>query len=317
MKIVFVGNFDVDYTSETHHKKSLETLGHTVVALREGKTTGEEILEQAIDSDMLVFVHTHGWKTEGLPLETVFRALRRANVPTVTYHLDLWFGLQRQKDLDDDPFYRTIEHFFATDKLMADWFNTHTDVKGHFLPAGVYHDECMLFSKQNNVDYEIVFVGSKNYHPEYPYRPQLINWLRSTYGSKFLHVGGDGDTGTVRGMALNQIYANAKIAIGDTLNIGFNYPWYSSDRLFESTGRGGFTIYPDIEGLDTFFERDKEVVFYKHGDFDNLKSKIDYYLEHNEERESIRLMGHSKTKREHTYLNRWQTIIETVCNEKG
>jgi len=77
----------------------------------------------------------------------------------------------------------------------------------------------------------------------------------------------------VRGEALNQIYANAKIVVGDTLNLDFKYPWYSSDRLFEVTGRGGFMIYPDIEGLDTFFERDKEIVFYTQDEIQKHQKK--------------------------------------------
>lgn len=313
MNIVFVGNFHVDYSSETHHVKSLEYLGHNVLKLQEGVATGDEILEKSIESDLLVFVHTHGWITPGLSMDIVFKALKRARVKTMTYHLDLWLGLEREKDLHDDPFYKTIGHFFATDKLMADWFNDNTEVKGHFIPAGVFHEEVELLKKPEvQTEYEIIFVGSKGYHPEYPYRPQLINWLRETYGKKFLHIGGDGDTGTIRGLKLNEYYRNAKVAIGDSLNINFSYPWYTSDRLFESTGRGGFTIYPDIEGLDTLFERDKEVVFYKHGDLADLKSKIDYYLEHDEERESVRLAGFMRTAKDHTYASRWKEILETL-----
>lgn len=311
MNIVFVGNFDVPYSSENHHANSLEYLGHSVVRLREGKTTGEEILEKALDSDVLVFVHTHGWVTPGLSMETVFKTLKRVGIPTMTYHLDLWLGIAREKDLHEDPFYKTIGHFFATDKLMAEWFNENTEVKGHFIPAGVYHEEVKMLPKQD-VQYDIIFVGSKGYHPEYPYRPQLISFLKQAYGSRFLHVGGDGDTGTVRGLDLNQIYANAKIAIGDSLNINFSYPWYTSDRLFESTGRGGFTIYPDIEGLDTFFKRGEEVVFYKHGDLEDLKRKIDYYLQDSEARENIRLAGFNRTQAEHTYVHRWEEILKVL-----
>lgn len=102
-----------------------------------------------------------------------------------------------------------------------------------------------------------------------------------------------------------------KIAIGDSLNINFNYPYYTSDRLFESTGRGGFTIYPKIVGLEQYFNED-EIVWYEHGNLDQLKQKIDYYLEHNEERESIRKLGHERTKREHTYVHRWSAILKEL-----
>lgn len=316
-RIAFLGNFQVDYSSENHHAKSLESLGHEVIKLQEGvwgaKTS--DILFEAMRSDLFVWVHTHGWSNSGdLDLTRLLELLKVANIPTMTYHLDLWFGLQRQVDLENDGFYSKIGHFFATDKLMADWFNKETDVIGHYLPAGVYDKEVYVHPDYdaNNFDYDVIFVGSKGYHPEYPYRPQLIEFLKYTYGNRFLHVGPDGETGTVRGDALNRIYARSKIAIGDSLNINFSYPYYSSDRLFESTGRGGFTIYPDITGLDQFFEDGKEIAFYPHGNLDKLKEKIDYYLDNDEEREQIRFAGHQRTKNEHTYAHRWETIINKL-----
>jgi hypothetical protein len=231
----------------------------------------------------------------------------------MTYHLDLWFGLRRQQDLEKDNFYKTIGHFFTVDKLMADWFNENTDVKGHFIPAGVYDKECYIHEdyNPNKFEHDVIFVGSKGYHPEHPYRPQLIDYLKETYGKRFLHVGGDGDTGTVRGDKLNKIYANSKVAVGDSLNIGFNYPYYTSDRMFESTGRGGFTIYPRIKGLEDLFT-DEEIVLYEHGNLKDLDKKINYYLEHDEQRESIRMAGHNRTKTDHTYVHRWTAILKEL-----
>jgi spore maturation protein CgeB len=53
-------------------------------------------------------------------------------------------------------------------------------------------------------------------------------------------------------------------------------------------------------------------VFYKHGDLRDLTDKIDYYLEHHEERETIRMFGHNRTKKEHTYVHRWATILKEL-----
>ena len=312
--ISFLGNFKVSYSSENHHAKSLENLGHIVHRLQESETSTDTILKFALQSNLFVWVHTHGWKTGGMiSMDDVLHQLKEKNIPTMTYHLDLWFGLERQTDLSRDNFYKTIGHFFTVDKLMADWFNENTDVKGHFLPAGVYDQECYVHDDYDpdNFENDVIFVGSKRYHHEYQYRPQLIDFLRKTYRTRFLHVGGDGDTGTIRGDALNRIYAKSKIAIGDSLNLGFKYPYYTSDRLFESTGRGGFTIYPEIVGLDQYFN-DDEVVFYKHGSFEDLKNKIDYYLANNDERETIRFNGHERTKNEHTYVHRWATILKEL-----
>jgi len=276
-KIVFLGNFEVPYSSENHHAKSLESLGHTVEKMQEKKATSEQILKQALRSNLFIWVHTHRWNTPGsMPMDEVLIKLKDAGIPTMTYHLDLWFGIERQKDLENDNFYKTIGHFFTVDKLMADWFNENTEVHEH------------------------------------KYRPELIDFLRKTYGKRFLHVGGDGDTGTVRGDALNRMYAKSKVAIGDSLNINFNYPYYTSDRLFESTGRGGFTIYPRIKGLEDYFDDGKEIVFYEHGNFIDLKTKIDEYLFDGVSREKIRFAGHERTKKEHTYVHRWDAIMREL-----
>lgn len=308
MKIVFLGNFSVEYSSENHHAKTLEYLGHEVIKLQEGQNTGQDILRHCLGADLFIVVHTHGWQTPGLSLAEVLRNLK-GKIPTLTYHLDLWLGLERQKDLETDDFYKLIDHFFCTDKLMADWFNEHTEVKGHFLPAGVFHEETYLLDMQKTND--IIFVGSRGYHPEWQWRPQLIDWLADTYKEKFKHFGNDG-LGVVRGNDLNKLYASSKIAVGDTLCLNFNYPYYLSDRVFETTGRGGFLLMPYIKGIEDCFEIGKEIVTFKFGDFKDLKSKIDYYLEHDEEREAIRLAGFERTKKDHTYKYRWIKILETI-----
>jgi len=308
MKIVFLGNFGVSYSSENHHVKTLESLGHEVIKLQEGKIDGNEIVRQALTSDLFVVVHTHGWITPILPLSDVLRLLK-GKVTTLTYHLDLWFGIERQKDLETDDFYKLIDHFFCTDKLMADWFNDNTKVKGHFLPAGVYHEETYLVDLPKTND--VIFVGSKSYHQEWKWRPQLIDWLSQTYGDRFKHYGNDG-LGVVRGDELNRLYASTKIVVGDTLCLNFNYPYYLSDRVFETTGRGGFLLMPYIKGIEDLFEVGKEIITFKFGDFKDLKKKIDYYLEHDEEREKIRIAGFERTKKDHTYKNRWIKILETI-----
>lgn len=312
MKIAFLGNFRVDFSSETHHANTLQSMGHQVIRLQESESVSKTIYDIARDCDLFIWVHTHGWPTpqsEGFgDMSAVLRMLKTVNIPTMTYHLDLWFGLARQKDLENDNFYKEIGHFFTVDKLMADWFNENTDVKGHFVPAAVYDKEVYIHKDYdpNNFEHDVIFVGSRDYHPEWPYRAELVDWLSQNYN--FTLVGRDG-IGIVRGDALNRLYAKSKIAIGDTLNIGFKYPFYSSDRLWESIGRGAFTIYPNIEGLNQYYEDRKEVVFYKQGNFRNLREHIEYYLTHDEEREKIRLEGQYRTKTSGTYINRWHEIL--------
>jgi hypothetical protein len=307
MRIAFLGNFAVPYSSETHHARSLETLGHEVVRLQEPSTAVSVITEQALRADVFVWIHTHGWDTPGI--DFALRAIKNAGIPTLTYHLDLWWGLQRQKDVRSSPYW-DLDHFFTVDKKMADWLTDNTPVKGHYLPAGVFDEECFISTEPSPFANDVIFVGSRGYHPEWPWRPQLIDWLRDTYGSRFTHIGGDGDSGTLRGAALNAAYSGSKVAVGDTLCLGFDYPWYASDRLFEAPGRGGFQIFPRIKGIPQLFDGTME--FFNFGDFDGLKDLIDYYLEHDQPREALRTMCHEHVKTHHTYVQRWETILETI-----
>lgn len=312
MRIAFIGNHSVDFSSETHYRKTFEKMGHEVIQLQENKTNVREVLRNALTSDMLFWVHTHNWHF-GTPREVrhMLATLKDRGIPSVGYHLDLWLGLQRERDLHNDPYW-SIEHFFTVDKLMADWLNANTKTKGYFLPAGVFEDECVLGTpNREKYPHEVIFTGSKGYHKEYEYRPKLINWLNDAYISIFAHYGGGGLPG-LRGQELNNLYASAKIVIGDTLCKNFDYPFYFSDRLFEVTGRGGFMIFPYIKGLEDHFEIGKEIVTYQFGNFDDLMTKIDYYLTHDEEREAIRLAGHECTKREHTYTHRLTTLLNTI-----
>ena len=309
MRVTFLGNFQVPYSSETHHAASLESLGHHVVRLQETHATVDNILTEALVSDMFVWVHTHGWDTPGI--ELVLARLREERIPTITYHLDLWMGLARERDMRSGPYW-DIDHFFTVDKLMADWLNTNTPVKGHFLPAAVFDKDCYISTEPSPHANDVIFVGSRRYHPEWLWRPQLIDWLRETYGTRFTHIGGDGDTGTLRGDDLNRAYANSKVAVGDTLCLGFKYPYYASDRLFEAPGRGGFQIFPRIHGLEDWFTDGENIRLFDYGDFDQLKILIDYYLENDAEREQIRVAAHEHVVDHHTYRQRWSDIVKTV-----
>lgn len=315
MKIVFVGNFRVPFTTENDLAWSYEKLGHKVMRMQEDYVTTQEVLQQAMNADMLHYVHTHGWETRGfMTMDEVLRKLERRGIPTVSTHLDTWYGLRRASDVANHPFWKT-QFVFTADGGAHEWIKS-LGIPHHYLKAGVIERDCFIGDYKQEYAYDVIFVGSKQYHPEWPYRPQLINWLEKTYGNRFAHFGGDG-RGVVRGKQLNDLYASAKVVIGDTLCLNFDRQEYWSDRIYETTGRGGFIIHPFIEGLQNDFEIGKEIIVYKYGDFDELKAKIDYYLQYDVEREAIQKAGHERTKRDHTYTNRMQQVIETVFGGKA
>lgn len=335
MNILFLGNFNVSFTSESHYLKTFIKLGHDVVTWQEGSLPSNKALRSVEGCDMFFWVHTHGWNTPRL--ESVLGRVKERNVPIVGYHLDLWKGLERERDLDNDSYWKWVTHFFTCDKQFVPDLEAR-GIKAYYLPAGVFEDECYLGKVRPEFQHDIIFVGSKAYHPEWPYRPQLIDWLQSTYGDRFKLYGREEgkDYQQIRGNDLNDLYASAKIVIGDTLCKGFDYPYYYSDRLFETPGRGGFMIFPYIKGIEDLFNIEmskselvvneegraeyvslipQELVTYKLGDFNGLKATIDYFLEKDVEREMIRNAGHNRAKKDHTYTNRLQYIMQMLSHD--
>lgn len=287
-------------------------MGHTVVRLQESQEPTGRMLQEALTSQLFVWVHTHNWDNRGhISMPQLLATLRERGIPTISYHLDLFVGIpSRWKTYSQDLYIRGgLSDFFTVDPPLADWLSNATRTTGHYLPAGVLEAECYLAPPTESFD--VCFVGSRRYHPEWPYRPQLIDWLENTYKDRFRLYGQDGGK-VVRGAELNQVYANTKVVVGDSFSPGFHYPGFWSDRVYETPGRGGFLIHPRIKGLEEQFVEDQEMVFYDFLDFDQLGRKIDYYLTHDEEREKIRVAGHERVKTGHTYRHRWEHILATL-----
>jgi hypothetical protein len=312
LRIAFLGNFSVDYSSESHHAGSLASLGHEVQPLQEPRASADEIVAAAERAGLFIWIHTHGWDTPGMAAVLAHLASRR--IPTMTYHLDLWHGLHRERDMHTDPYWQ-IGHFFTADANMADYLNEKTPVRGHYMPAAVYGAECYIAEGivRHRYANDVIFVGQRNYHPEWPYRPQLIDWLAHTYGDRFTRIAGDCPSGTVRGHALNTLYASSKVVVGDTLCLGYNYPNYWSDRVYETLGRGGFMIHPRVPGMDKHFTDGEHLAFYDYGNFEQLKYWIDCYLDEECERDAVRLAGHQHVKDHHTYRHRWADILAALA----
>lgn len=312
MRIAFFGNHSVSYSSESHHCASLEELGHQVTRLQEPKVAAEVLKAEGEQADCFVWTRTHGWDTPGI--DGVLRHLKSRGIPIVTYHLDAFMQIpDRWARYQSDPYMLALDHFFTVDQCQADWLNANTGVRGHYLPPGVYGAECYISDQPSPYANDVVFVGSYGYHKSYAMRPRLLDWLKQTYGPRFTHAGGDSGTGPIRGDDLNRLYASSKVVVGDSYIVDPHYPGkYWSDRVPETCGRAGFMLAPRVFGLDEYFTEGEHLATYEHGDFDDLRSKIDYYLVHDDEREKIRHAGHEHAKANHSYVRRWETILETV-----
>lgn len=315
MKIIYVGNFTQSHCTEVHIAATLEDMGHQVTRVQEDRSNRDNLIRLARGHDLFMFTRT--W-SNCVTLDHL-RRLKNMGIPTVSYHLDLYVGLKRQEGLDRDPFWRT-EYVFSPDGDPASQaFFESKGIKHYYLKPGVFKQECIELQKNSdpNLQGEVIFVGggAEYGHPEWPYRHQLVKWLEEAYGAKYKKYGHP--ERTVRNMELNQLYANAKIVIGDSLCLNFTHPYYWSDRVYETIGRGGFIIHPYIKGLEEEFTDGENIVFYQYGNFDELRAKIDFYLGNESERKRIQTNGFNFVRENATYHNRLQQVLDTVFNNEN
>lgn len=305
MKIAFIGNFVPPYSTENERKKAFEELGHTVVTYQENQTTAEQLIENIFELDLLLYSHTHDPSYIIAGLKEVFGEYKLSGVPTASAHLDRWLGLTRESDMGQEATWFTEYIFMADGSPEAAQKYKDLGLNWYYLKPAVSKSECYLAKPDHEIyPHEIVFTGSKGYHPEYPFRRELVDWLTETYGDKFGHYGNDGIR-VVRQGELNALYASAKIVVGNSCFGG--RPNYVSDRYYEVRGRGGFLIHPHTEGVDTV-----GVGHYDKQNLESLKRTINYYLETPHEIESNRLQGFEWVKNNETYTDRAREMLKIM-----
>jgi spore maturation protein CgeB len=106
---------------------------------------------------------------------------------------------------------------------------------------------------------------------------------------------------------INTIYNASKII----LNI--HHQWGKNDanfRTFEALGAGAFLIDERKKDIVSMFEENEEIVLYE--GIDELREKIGYFLDHEEERISIAGRGSAKVNREHTLTARYKKLFESI-----
>lgn len=282
LRVAYVGNYRHPWCTEVHIADDLARLGVAVDRIQEepSATTPQEVQQLrarllADLPDLVLFTRTWGLHESATQL---WRDLEAEGCQTASYHLDLYLGLPRgdTRLLRRDPFWTTGTVFTPDgDPNSAATFER-LGVNHVWMPPAICSAELGLGTPRPDLyPHEIVFVGSERYHPEWAWRRELLAWLRATYGERFMRYGGDIPGGPIRGRRLADLYATARVVVGDSLALpGHTHYW--SDRYPETIGRGGVLVAPHVPGIDDWHGGDFRP--YEPGDFDSLRAHIDDVL---------------------------------------
>lgn len=310
MRVAYVGNHRPEHSTETHVARAWENNGHTVDRIQEGDTSPRQAAQRAIDGGADLFM----W-TQTLDLARKFSredrlamldTLRTAGIPTVGFHLDRWWGLERQRQVAVEPFFRCDLVVTADGDHDHEW--ARLGITHEWLPPAVSRGECELGTYRAEMASDVAFVGSwqGGYHPEWRHRGALVEFLRDTYGDccRFWPKPGEH---AVRGAPLRDLYASVKVLVGDSCLVpttdGKPVAKYFSDRVPESIGRGGFLLHPWVDGFALHFP-ENAIATWTLGDWRALRSQVNDYFADDEARRTIAERGRAHVLEHHTYERR-------------
>ena len=299
LQIAFVGNFEAPESTENMVKWALEEgLGHAVWEIQEQKATMGELETAADTCDVFLWVKTPGWLSiHERDMLGYLEMLAGFGIPSISLHLDKFWGIpEREPQIGVHPFWKT--EFVWTADGSRQWDFVDRGVNHHWMRPAASEVYCHPGWPREEYRCDVGFVGARSYHREYPFRTELLDFLEEEYRSEFKHIEG------LRGHGLNDFYASCKVIVGDCIFSGTPYYW--SDRVPETCGRGGFLLHPFVEGLDV------PVATFKPQNLADLKEKIGYYLINHEERNAMRRTMATAVALYNTWTHRMREILEVA-----
>lgn len=113
---------------------------------------------------------------------------------------------------------------------------------------------------------------------------------------------------------LNSYYSNCDILLNDHWE-DMKEKGFVSNRIYDGLAAGAFIITDKVKGMDP--ELRQCVAIYENGE--DLRKKIDYYLQHPELRKSMASKGQEIVRNKHTFQQRVDSVIQSLknCNEKN
>ena len=300
MKFVYFGAFGRPYDTERYIADSLEALGHEVERVHLNTTRYEALLRKVEHPDADVLLFSKG--NYRCNFEHLKEAMHKSSAIKAGWYFDLLWGTNREIAITTNPIFAT-DIFFSTDGGHDKEWLEH-GVNHKLLRQGIFEPEAVMGTPREKFKYDVVFVGSTEHSSQlgWKHRDELLSFLHREYGDRFRVFGNDVP---IRNMELNDLYASAKVVVGDSVYA----PNYWSNRLYETLGRGGFLIFPEIEGIEHDFTPYRDFIPYHFFDWKGLRHKIDYYLSHDKERWEIQRSGFEWARAHHTYTQRCQTLV--------
>jgi len=156
--------------------------------------------------------------------------------------------------------------------------------------------------------YNVCFIGHNNGGIS-PDRNIYIPKLYEKHRIKVIGRGFDVPSIVIETKEIANIYRNSKIALNFITKIN-KCSLQMSDRIYKILGCCSFCLTQPIPGLEQLFQDGKHLVVFD--GYEDLCSKIEYYLKHEEEREKIAKQGQQEVLEKHTISTRVREYLKEI-----
>lgn len=311
--MAYIGNFVPEHSTENHVRQAWINQRHTVIRIQEGDPYDyETLMSRMVAVDIILWTRTGDLAAKWGHAKqlAMLKQAKSLEIPTVAFHLDRWWGLDREHLVTEEPFFQ-CEYVITADGGHPDEFKA-AGVNHFWMPPAVSLGETAPGEYDKRFETDIAFVGSwmPGYHKEWKHRPQLVDWLSKTYPHQVKFWPRPNEH-AIRGNDLRNLYATVKVVVGDSCLVG-NIHNYWSDRVPETLGRGGYLIHPYVDGIEDHFTVGTDLMTWPVGHWDILKDRIDEALGSPEQRKFVSESGRATVIEKHTYDVRVNQILELI-----
>ncbi|GAB6039373.1 CgeB family protein [Endothiovibrio diazotrophicus] len=334
MRILSIGNFSLAYVRDNWETPLREEVPGVVVdatpLLAQGDYGNQYCLHYILsllrnDHFDAIFFYSDGLNADFR--DEFFDQLRGSGTPVITFHAD------------DEPktAYATNARFDHRFDIVATssrrgYLRRQKEGWGErvlYLPWG-YNPRRFYPLRDEEPLYDVVFIGKNKQggktsviNEDGLIRRQTLIDLRKFCDKnglrfKLFGIGWETDPelapssgGVLDHEAMLRVYARTRIVF----NPGWSFDEGSSAhqiklRHFEVAGCGAFQITNENPNLAELMAPDQEIVFFS--SFDDLTTKILYYLEHGDRRRAIAAAGLTRVRREHSMSERVATLVRHI-----
>jgi spore maturation protein CgeB len=340
MKIAIIGKFHIEATG-LHIKETLANMGHEAVPIDSGiKLLENDFLGEKIRRFSKTIYYQFLYKfnfIREIKSKAIYNIYKQEKIDlTIVVHdflskkeiaeikkitstpICIWFPDAISNFQKSMFFIAGYDYLFFKDKYVVNKLRDEYQLNAFYLPQccnPIRHNLAQL-STDDKIKYGSEITNAGNLYPSRSalYR-HLTQYNFKFWGTKFSSLF---DMPELNKMIMDEtVYNDEKSKAFQGAKIVLNNMHLAeiegvNKRTFEIPACGGFQIITHNEAVNELFEIGKEIITYKN--FDDLKSKIEYYLDpKNEgERQAIITAAHQRAINEHTYEIRLKTMLQII-----